>query len=525
MTRHDELLSFQIRETVFLSSDKAGIGELKELELLPDVEIIENTQEISITGCLQLYGKYEPARSAQTDESGGSETLLSAMQFTPFRLEEEQQTSYYARGEQDLAHRIPLNVTIPLSRIKEIGEIYAIVDSLDYEMKTPYQLQIQAELKISGIELKEEEAKDAKPNEVWEYVHVASQDGQQEAEPVSIDDIERKLAQLEQEVEEQRQRERTDPPAPYLATNSIQKDHERDADLVPPTYSKPAMPAAPSEQQDESVTSAGEQRSESRKNLIDFNAFHRASTEAGKQSGEGLAVTPAAGRSSESEGMAESAAEPAARKQQQGRDDSEGEGTPSTEAIAQPASGDSQQHDLPTGGETADGSIEQVSTEAEYPAEVSELAEQTDETEQLTPEAVEPEPTAPPNSEREFKVAISGKPSKEIEESINITSIFSNARRAVAEQPAAQQEGEPASETTVQDDEGTSEEMEAVGNLTSFVRGEEETFSKLKMCIIQRDETIQEIAERYSLTVSHILEVNNLSSERLVEGQVLYIPQ
>ena len=183
MTLHDELLSFQIRETVFLTSDRAGIGELKELELLPDVEIIENSQEISITGCLQLYGKYEPARSAQTEEAGGADTLLSAMKFTPFQLEEAQQAGSYGESEHDLAHRIPLNITIPMSRIKEIGEIYAIVDSLDYELKTPVQLQIHAVLKLSGIVLKEQTEADAAPQEVWDFVHLAGQDEQQEAEP------------------------------------------------------------------------------------------------------------------------------------------------------------------------------------------------------------------------------------------------------------------------------------------------------------------------------------------------------
>jgi len=62
-------------------------------------------------------------------------------------------------------------------------------------------------------------------------------------------------------------------------------------------------------------------------------------------------------------------------------------------------------------------------------------------------------------------------------------------------------------------------------NLTSFVKSKEERSSQLKMCIIQRDETLEHIAQRYSMPVSKIVEVNRLATEQLVAGQILYIPQ
>lgn len=551
MTLHDELLSFQIKETVFLTSDRAGIGELKELELLPDVEIIENPQEISITGCLQLYGKYEPARSAQVDEAGGAETLLSAMKFTPFSLEEQQQADYYGNSEQNLAHRIPLNITIPMSRIKEVGEIYAIVDSLDYDVKTPVELQIQAVLKLSGIVLKDQQETNPESQEVWDYLHVTGQEEQQEAEPVSLEEIERKLARLEQEVE-QRRLEQTEPPAPYLAED-VAKDWLRDYRFVQP---EPDVPV----QHDVAVDDAGSDAAselppETRGKLVDFRTYQRGGADGGEHAKAGGAIEPAAARFAgpqpEREGFADQGDQQAtaARGKPAERTDGKQAANAGTkqDGVPQPAA-----QPKPAGGTPAKGndgqepSVAAVSTPQEeettaagFAAKQLEPSEPTVTGEQVESNAVEDlqepavpaadadeaEPVSSEVNQREFKVAISGKPSKEQEEPLNLTSIFAHARRTSSEQEAVQPEGESAAEAAEQGEGNRSSESETVEKLTSFVRGEAESFSKLKMCIIQRDETIQEIAERYSLPVSRILEVNNLSSERLVAGQVLYIPQ
>jgi len=216
MALQDGLLSFAIKETIFLSSDKAGIGELQELELVPDVEVLENETYISITGCLQLFGKYEPIREAAEANSGGTETLVEAMTFSPFRQEATEEGFY--GWEEQIGHRIPLNITIPLERIAEIGDIYAIVDSFDYKLESPHQMLIDAELKIMGIAFAEqaqaqvqepeqqihpqlydqnEETVQAGQEEAWAFAHVASEEQENEVQPVSLDEIEQKLSELE----------------------------------------------------------------------------------------------------------------------------------------------------------------------------------------------------------------------------------------------------------------------------------------------------------------------------------------
>lgn len=64
-------------------------------------------------------------------------------------------------------------------------------------------------------------------------------------------------------------------------------------------------------------------------------------------------------------------------------------------------------------------------------------------------------------------------------------------------------------------------------SLTDFFgRKQEEELVKFKVCIVQQGDTIQSLAERYSIRTDLLLEKNELeSSQELKEGQVLYIPK
>ncbi|MFS0595013.1 LysM peptidoglycan-binding domain-containing protein, partial [Cytobacillus horneckiae] len=59
-----------------------------------------------------------------------------------------------------------------------------------------------------------------------------------------------------------------------------------------------------------------------------------------------------------------------------------------------------------------------------------------------------------------------------------------------------------------------------------FARKEEEVeVTKLKVCIVQQDDTIDIIAERYDISPQTLLRVNNLEiNQDVYEGQALYIP-
>jgi stage VI sporulation protein D len=57
-----------------------------------------------------------------------------------------------------------------------------------------------------------------------------------------------------------------------------------------------------------------------------------------------------------------------------------------------------------------------------------------------------------------------------------------------------------------------------------FLSTEAHSFRKVKMCIVQREETLDVIASRYNVKSRELQLYNRLHDPYLSEGQVLYIP-
>lgn len=515
MALQDGLLSFTIKETIFLSSDRAGIGELQELELVPDVEVLENQNYVSITGCLQLYGKYEPIREPAEPASGGTETLIEAMTFSPFRQEGGERSLY--GWEEQIGHRIPLNITIPVERIAEMGDIYAVVDSVDYRLESPHQMLVEAELKIAGIQFTNQaeaepqketavpyvdgyHAVPASQEDTWEFSHAAVE-GDDVLEEPSLDEIEQKLSALEQEMERQAQ------------TVSYESEES------PSLYDAPAIPV--STFQTSRTESYGEVSEES---LDDYESAqveswqHVAQSQAQDSSAyeqvlgqedyeERLAVD---GPNKENEELVLAIHEPQEAQDVNFTSVSVGERT-SSESYA----------------DSYEESVESQSVFANQEQESHDLAVNSDEAiedEDLVEATVNADAEAQ-EEDVEVRIAISGKPSREEAGNLNITSIFSNASRAKQDAEALQAESSSSSSKKASLQDANPSTLEAMQNLSSFVRSREERTSQLKLCIIQKEETLELISQRYSLPVSRLVEVNRLTTDQLVAGQILYIPQ
>ena len=54
--------------------------------------------------------------------------------------------------------------------------------------------------------------------------------------------------------------------------------------------------------------------------------------------------------------------------------------------------------------------------------------------------------------------------------------------------------------------------------------GGEDRFHRLKIVIVQKDDTLEAIADRYNLSSVELLQVNKLQTGQLEEGQMIYIP-
>lgn len=133
-------------------------------------------------------------------------------------------------------------------------------------------------------------------------------------------------------------------------------------------------------------------------------------------------------------------------------------------------------------------------------------------------EAPEPEPV---------KIAINGAPSdasQRIQSGVGLLSQLGDigARR---ESDLKQQEADQAEDkaTAVSSSASTGDELEWT-RLLSGGESEAQSFRKVRMCIVQRDDTLESIADRYNLQPRVLQAHNKLNDPYLSEGQVLYIP-
>lgn len=127
---------------------------------------------------------------------------------------------------------------------------------------------------------------------------------------------------------------------------------------------------------------------------------------------------------------------------------------------------------------------------------------------------------------QELRIAFAGKQPEEGSgpaSNVGIRTLLSSSRR----EQAARQAAEEIVAQQIADEEArvqaSGDEIEWK-NLFLGKRNEDTEFRKIRMCIVQRDETLDVIASRYSLNPREILAYNRLDESAVTEGQLIYIP-
>lgn len=110
-------LRFDIYERVHLSEEMVGIEELEEIELFPRIQVIPGDDYAALRGHLLLSGLYR----------GESET-------------------------RELEHWIPVEITIPLSRVSKLEDIAVEIENFDVDLLSARSLNITGVLSLQGIE-------------------------------------------------------------------------------------------------------------------------------------------------------------------------------------------------------------------------------------------------------------------------------------------------------------------------------------------------------------------------------------
>lgn len=418
----------EIKEVVHLSHEQLPIEEIQEMELVPQIESREFGDQIEIVGSLYLFGDYKGNQEAGRLDPAGElpDSYEESVQFEPLSADRGP-FSPLAR-EDRFEYRIPVRISLPRGKVRNVEDVYAYINSFDYELRSPYQIEVVASLMINGLVDQEEETEARhRSDEQFEFVHMADPKEDHDPEPFS-----ERLMALEQQVlhqEMQLNEEEQDEPENRHNSESINTQEE------------------PVQQQELTATVSIDEPENPQQEV----------------------------RESQNEPQAELEDQEKASEEER-----EDEAEELDNVIVLPRSNE---------------------LEEERPAIATETMEE---------EAEEPK--------EEVKVAISNKGSREDQEPISSLSSFL-ANRMKKEEQAANQRAEQHSDAEKRE-EKTNEAL----YLTNFMESSSERFTKLKICILQKNETLEEVAERYQLSVDHILRANQAVRNQVAAGQLLYIP-
>jgi len=461
-------LRFDIYERITLPEEVVGIGELEDIELLPRITMQTHEDQAVLSGDLMLVGTYV---GVEPDS-----------------------------GIKQLRHRIPVEITLPLRRIRRMDNIGIEIENFDVELLSARTLNITGVISLTGVDTTYEPASQQaawrEQGEAW-FVHEAAKPAGQEEQGAG-------LSEATQVSHVQAYNEAT--------VNGAASYEE-------PVFAYGAQPE-----------SAG------------------ASRDAIGQAGSAYELRSSAGDHS----SAEDRVEPQPATQQ--------EPVPAPQAKEQPADGKKAEALEAVVKEEADKAIaaaaeEQVGKSAaagakdaadhlaaveaneNAPKETAGAADNVSKSQALeaVDNAVKPDTSQAENEQaeslqaksetQEMKIAFGSNKQDSSGWAGAVAGVKSLLQHVVGKsvQSAEEQEAEPAAEENKQAKRG--EDQIQWKNLLLSSEHEEQRFRRVRMCIVQKEETLDTIASRYSLNPKEIVLYNRLESDRVYEGQVIYIPK
>ncbi|MFJ7744251.1 stage VI sporulation protein D [Peribacillus sp. NPDC097295] len=136
---NESYLRFSLEESVWFHKGQE-VAELYSISLDPNVTIQESDQYVFIRGSLDLSGEYKDSQNGEHEEYPQS--------FLPKAVQKVERQS---NGLNEFTHRFPVDITIPNNRISSLEEIDIAIQSFDYDLPERNCLKLQADLLITGI--------------------------------------------------------------------------------------------------------------------------------------------------------------------------------------------------------------------------------------------------------------------------------------------------------------------------------------------------------------------------------------
>lgn len=575
MSGQSQGLRFDVYERVHLPEEVAAIEELEEIELVPRIQVIQQGEQAILRGQLQLSGVYRTADRAdnvQTMEHGIPVEITLPMN----RIESLEDISVEIDNfDVDLLSSRTLNITGVLSltgfRVEPAAEEQAEWQEEPFTAVHRPEAQPQPTGDISSfryLELEQEEEEQPQQQAVYAgteaaYQNVSASEDEEEAaaehdyRPAPSSEYEDNVDPMEAALNE---------PYQYAAgwTQLGSPRAQDDFPAGPPSYLAPLQSVDPQQyeqpaynqwpglpQQNEQPPEPGYQRQQAEQ--PDWFALQRQEEEQGefaqqeeagpaaefeqqRQSFEqspdnqpeaysekpvswaSFSALSSLSSSTSGSNAGSEEAEPAAVLY--GRPQVAQEPELAAEAV-EPAFEEPAVNDRPSAADPAASGAREASAEAAANASASaDQPESSGQSAYASAFAAE-QPQEPERQELRIAVGAKRSPAPPQQEAGDgITSLVGRSRREQEQRQAAERNRQQQQEASAA---VPAEEVEWQSLFLSRA-SDESAFRKVKMCIVQREETLELIADRYQLQAREIALHNRLADGSVSEGQVLYIP-
>lgn len=428
-------LRFDIYERIHLSEELPGIAELEEVELLPEIQVIQREDRAELYGQLLLTGLYR----SEADRT------------------------------ERLEHAIPVEITVPLTRVSSIDDIGVEIENFDIDLLTMRTVNITGVLSLRGIGSAEPQ-----PQPAW----------QQEEYTVAYSPVsEERLSEA--------------------ATENQEHDSDTLYENSQWTFGEDASQVSVEEHEHAEVGEAEEQDSLISSGAANSSPVVHFLSAAEKDKGAEV-------QTHSWEAQAEAPQNHLFTSVIDEKQEAEADHSwSSRETVAPEAIAEEKQELLVSASEK-----EVTPNQTTQEEEVQSLSESVIEA-PIAEENIQPQ-----EEKQDLKVALGSKKETEVSEKehLSFSSLLSSSRtRQEQEALIAEANVPPAAPPEA-------------GNHTEwksrFIAGSEgaNMFRKVRLCIVQREETLDTIAEKYQLSARELVMYNRLTGQSVEEGQVLYIP-
>ncbi|MCY7780127.1 LysM peptidoglycan-binding domain-containing protein [Bacillus haynesii] len=368
-------------------------------------------------------------------------------------------------GSAELTHCFPVDITIPKDKVSHLNDVFVFIDAFDYQLTDARMLTIQADLAIEGL------------------LNVSGEAGEEESRTMPA------AVQPEEELE----------PAFRPPSNDEEQDEEKEFLIQ--------LDRAYEEQDEEQPYEEAEENDTDEEAVPIYQSFLGDDTEEAKPF-----ITASLSAAERTKRETESQKE-AALKQ------------PDEEYELKREEAKEEEYELKR-EEAKEEEYELKREEAEEEPEPLQRTYQSHEEPKETPFYGVPPLLKEDQNDREpeaFEVEVTQeKEAIDEEEEAGHTIEIPEYSFHEQTEPEEERDEMPAAD----EQEVSAKENDNALYLTKlFTKQGEEEFTRMRMCIVQQNDTIDLLCERYDINVQQLIRMNSLSlDEELKEGQILYIP-